>query len=112
MEMSAAAASESKNLDQLLLVIRRRWRMLLLCVVLVTAAAVGFSELQQKQYTASATLLFRDTQFDQELFGTNFTPSVVDPTQEQATNIDLASLPIVASADHSGPAPSRGPREF
>ena len=97
MEMSAAAASESKNLEQLLLVIRRRWRMLLLCVVLVTAAAVGFSELQQKQYTASASLLFRDTQFDQELFGANFTPSVVDPTQEQATNIDLVSLPTVAS---------------
>jgi receptor protein-tyrosine kinase len=97
MEMSAAAANESKNLDQLLLVIRRRWRMLLLCVVLVTAAAVGFSELQQKQYTASASLLFRDTQFDQELFGANFTPSVVDPTQQQATNIDLASLPIVAA---------------
>ena len=43
MEMSAAAANQSKNLEQLLLVIRRRWRMLLLCVVLVTRVDFGQS---------------------------------------------------------------------
>jgi len=63
----------------------------------VGACAVALSELQQKQYTASSSLLFSNDQFDQELFGANFTTSVVDPTQEQATNIDLVDLPTVAA---------------
>jgi capsular exopolysaccharide synthesis family protein len=93
--VSPEAPSESSNLEQLIEVVRRRWRLLLGCIVLVTLASVGFSLLQQKQYTASSSLLFRDTQFDQELFGANFTPNNVDPAAQQATNIDLASLPIV-----------------
>lgn len=65
-------------------------------IVLVAAAAVAFSVLQQKEYTATSSLLFSDTQFDQELFGSNFTTDdAEDPTTEQATNLDLASLPIV-----------------
>jgi capsular exopolysaccharide synthesis family protein len=87
---------EDSTFEQLLAVLRRRWRLLLGCIVLVTACAIGFSMLQKHRYTASASLLFSDAQFDQELFGTNFTPDVNDPTQQQATNIDLVSLPIVA----------------
>jgi polysaccharide biosynthesis transport protein len=106
--VSAIISNENTNLSQLLIVLRRRWRLLLLCPVLVAAAAVGFSELQTREYTASSSLLFRDTQFDQELFGTNFTPSALDPTQEQATNFGLVSLPTVAAraaaALHLSPA--------
>jgi capsular exopolysaccharide synthesis family protein len=94
--MSADAPREDSNFEQLFTVLRRRWRLLLSCVALVTVSAVGLSMLQQHRYTASASLLFRDTQFDQELFGSNFTPYANDPAQQQATNIDLASLPIVA----------------
>ena len=68
--------------------LRRRWQLILVCVVLVTGAAIVFSLLQQDKYTASASLLFQDTQFDQELFGSNFTAAAVDPTREAATNID------------------------
>ena len=90
--------SVSTNLEQLLLMLRRRWRLVLACVVLVAAAAVGFSLLQRNQYTASASLLFSNTQFDQELFGANFTSSsAIDPTREAATNIDLVALPTVAA---------------
>ncbi|MBV9819721.1 MAG: polysaccharide biosynthesis tyrosine autokinase [Solirubrobacterales bacterium] len=84
------------GLEQALVILRRRWKLLFACALLATAAAVGFSVTQQKRYTASSSLLFSDTQFDQELFGSNFTPSTVDPVREAATNVDLASLPTVA----------------
>jgi capsular exopolysaccharide synthesis family protein len=93
----AGTGNQSATLEQLLQVVRRRWRLLGLCVVLATAAAVGFSLLQRNEYTASASLLFSDNNFAQQLFGSNFTSSVDDPTQEQATNLDLVALPIVAS---------------
>ena len=77
--------------------IRRRWRIILLCVVLGGAGAVGFSLLQRSQYTASSVLLFRNTGFDQQLFSNQlFLPSA-DPTSVTPTNIELVSLPIVAS---------------
>ena len=88
---------ENATLEQLLLMLRRRWQLIVVCVVLVTGAAIVFSLLQQDKYTASASLLFQNTQFDQELFGSNFTAAAVDPTREAATNIDLVSLPTVAS---------------
>lgn len=88
---------ETNTLDQVLLVLRRRWRIIVLCAVLVGASAVGFSLLQSKAYTASASLLFRDPGFDQKLFGTSFFIPNNDPTREAATNIDLVSLPTVAA---------------
>jgi receptor protein-tyrosine kinase len=93
----AASADERNALDYALLVLRRRWHIIAACLVLVTVAAIGFSLLQRPEYTASSTLLFQDTQFDQELFGTNFTPQVQDPTREAATNLSLVELPSVAA---------------
>lgn len=87
---------EDSNLEQVLRVLRRRWPILVACAVLVAIAAVGLSLLERQQYTATASLLFRDNQYDQELFGANFSTAIQAPTQEQATNIDLVSLPIVA----------------
>jgi len=92
---STIIGEQASSLEQMLLVLRRRWKMLALCVVLAAAGSTAFSLLQQKGYTASASLLFQNTQFDQELFGSNFTPGVQDPAREQATNLDLVSLPVV-----------------
>ncbi len=64
---------EGTTLEQLLLMLRRRWHLIVACVVLVAGAAIAFSLLQRDEYTASASLLFSNTQFDQELFGSNFT---------------------------------------
>jgi capsular exopolysaccharide synthesis family protein len=70
---------------------------MLLCIVLVPALAVGLSLTQQKKYTASASLLFRDPGFDQKVFGsTAFAPSS-DPNREAATNVRLVSLDVVAA---------------
>jgi succinoglycan biosynthesis transport protein ExoP len=77
--------------------LRRRWAVIVLCALVVPATAVALSLRQEKQYTASASLLFRDPQFDQKLFGsTAFQPSI-DPAREAATNVKLVSLETVAA---------------
>ena len=91
---------DSTSFEQVIVILRRRWKIIVACVLLVAAGSVGFSLLQRSEYTASASLLFRNTQFDQELFGSNFaTGTAVDPTRDAATNIDLVSLPTVAARE-------------
>src|SRR3954449_11926229 len=78
-------------------VLRRRIGVVLICALLVPAAALAFSLSQEKQYSASASLLFRDPQLDQKFSGsTVFAPSS-DPNREAATNAKLASLQVVAA---------------
>ena len=96
-ETNVNASSEGTTLEQLFLMLRRRWFLVVACVVLVAGAAIAFSLVQRTEYTASASLLFSNTQFDQELFCSNFTSGAVDPTREAATNLDLVSLPTLAS---------------
>ncbi len=78
----------------------RRWWLVGLCVVLGAVAAGAYSLTKQKQYTASADVLFReDTQPDQSVQSVLGLPppSVApDPTQEAATNVALVSLDAVA----------------
>ena len=81
----------------LLAVLRRRAWVIVLAFVLVTGATIGFSLLQEKQYSASASLLFRDPQLDQKLFGSTFLAESRDPAREAATNVSLVSLEAVAA---------------
>jgi succinoglycan biosynthesis transport protein ExoP len=83
------------DLQTLLRVIRRRLGVILLAIVLVPVAAYARSATQQKQYSASASLLFRDPHFDQSLFGANFWETI-DPAREAATNLELVGLRVVA----------------
>jgi capsular exopolysaccharide synthesis family protein len=92
--VSAAITADKSALST---VVRRRWRIILACVVMGGAAAVAFSHLQQPQYTASSLVLFQNTQFDQKLFGYPVSVPPADPASVGATNIELASLPILAS---------------
>jgi succinoglycan biosynthesis transport protein ExoP len=81
----------------LLRMLRRRIGVVLICALLVPAAALVFSLSQQKQYSATASLLFRDPQLDQKFFQSSvFAPSS-DPNREAATNAKLASLEVVAA---------------
>ncbi len=77
--------------------LRRRLPIFLLCLVLVPVTALGLSLLQEKEYTSKASLLFRDPQFDQKLFGSSFVQSSGDPAREAATNVELVSLEKVAA---------------
>lgn len=81
-----------------LLVVRRRLAVVLVCLVVVPAAAVAFSLRQETQYKASATMQFKDNQFDQQLFGTSLQPRTTDPTRAAATNSKLVSLNVTAQA--------------
>jgi capsular exopolysaccharide synthesis family protein len=85
------------DVHYLLRALRRRLPLVLLCVLVVPAVAVALSVIQKKKYTATASLLFRDPQFDQKLFGASFVPSETDPARQAATNLDLVSLQRVAA---------------
>ena len=88
--------SRDSGLARAIAVLLRHARLILLCLVVTTAAAVGLSLLQQKEYSAVSVLLFRDTGFAQDLFGSSATP-ITDPTREAATNQKLVGLQVVAT---------------
>lgn len=79
-------------LEQLLRIVRRRKLVVLQALVAVPLLALLFSLSQENQYTASATLLFR-----QAPSGVTEGEDVIDPTREAATNGQLVGLPVVAS---------------
>lgn len=78
-------------------VLRRRLAIVVVTAVALPAGAVAFSLTAEKQYTATAKLLFRDPGFDQRLLGGPVLAPSVDPTREAATNVGLVSLDTVAA---------------
>jgi len=78
--------------EQLLRIVRRRKWVVLQAVLIVPVLALVFSLTQEKEYTATATLLFR-----QAPIGVQDAEDVIDPTREAATNGQLVGLPIIAS---------------
>jgi len=67
-----------------------------LAIVALPAGALAYSLMAEKQYTATAKLLFRDPGFDQKLFGSQILAPSADPAREAATNLGLVSLDTVA----------------
>ncbi len=84
-----------RSTGEIFAILRRRIWVVALCAMLVAGAALGASLLQTKQYSATASLLFRDPGFDQRLFGSQAFNST-DPAREAATNLNLVSLDAVA----------------
>jgi polysaccharide biosynthesis transport protein len=68
-------------------VVRRRWKVVL-PFLLIPIAALGFSLSQEKQYSASASLLFRDTD--------NIASELAE--REAATNVEVLSLDQIERA--------------
>jgi succinoglycan biosynthesis transport protein ExoP len=77
--------------EQLLRIVRRRKWVVVQAVIVVPVLALLLSLSQEKEYTATATLLFR-----QAPIGIAEGESVEDPTRVAATNGQLVGLPIVA----------------
>lgn len=80
----------------IIIVLRRRYRLILLCILVAAGSAFAVSLFQQKQYTATASLLFRDPGFAQNIFsGESGASSGIDPNRQAATNLQLVELQIV-----------------
>lgn len=74
----------------------RRRVPVILALVLVPLVSVALSLSRTDQFTATASLLFRDPQLDQALFGSTFLAGSRDPDREAATNVRLVSLKAVS----------------
>jgi capsular exopolysaccharide synthesis family protein len=90
------SGSRRGELDHLLRAIRGRRDLILLCALVVPLVALALSLTQQKRYSATAGLLFRDAQLDQKLFNSSVLPPSSDPAREAATNSDLVGLEAIA----------------
>ena len=95
---STAASGVQEGFTPRNVVVSLRRHAVLLVVVLVAlpAFAIAWSLSAEKQYTATAKLLFRDPGFDQRLFGGQVLGPSPDPAREAATNVGLLSLDTVA----------------
>jgi succinoglycan biosynthesis transport protein ExoP len=82
---------EEGALEQAWRIIRRRKIIVLQALIGVPLIALALTLTQDKEYTATATLLFRETPAAIGEGG-----GVVDPTREAATNGELVALPVVA----------------
>jgi succinoglycan biosynthesis transport protein ExoP len=88
---------EGLDLPAIAGILRRRVGLILLCVSVTTLAAVTLALRQDKEYSATAALLFRDPGFDQRLFGSTFATPRQDPVRLLETSLQLVSLKIVAA---------------
>jgi succinoglycan biosynthesis transport protein ExoP len=87
-------------------ILRRRARSILLLALVAMAAALAFSLLQARQYTATAGVLFRQQNLDQTLLGASALPPSTDPTRQASTDLTLVSLPEIAEQTGKTLAPS------
>lgn len=88
---SGDGTGEETLTEQLLRIITRRKWIIVQALIVVVLATIAYTMQQEKEYTASASLLFQDT-----LRGDAATFTPTDPTREAATNGALVRLPAVA----------------
>ncbi|HWY90152.1 MAG TPA: GNVR domain-containing protein [Solirubrobacteraceae bacterium] len=74
--------------------LRRRGHWIVLCCVLAAAAAFGLSKHQTKQYTATASLLFKSNQLTQQIAGL---PSNITAQAQQNSNVRLVQVGEMAA---------------
>ena len=85
------AEQTNQSLELVLGGLRRRAPWILLCLALVTGAAYGFSKREQKKYTATASLVFNDSQANQQAAGLQAV-SVNNQQAQENTNLKLVQL--------------------
>lgn len=76
--------------------VARRWPIVLACVVVAAGVGFGVSVRSESEYTATASLLFRDPGLDKTFFGTFGVSEQQDQNRVAATNEALVAQPIVA----------------
>jgi capsular polysaccharide biosynthesis protein len=90
-----AADPTAPSLDGPRGVLRRRARVIAVCVAVAVLAAIAGAASQEKRYTASAELLFRDAGIDEKLFESSELRAT-DPNRDAATDVKLVSTRTVA----------------
>jgi Mrp family chromosome partitioning ATPase len=89
------SAAEDTYLLYFLGALRRRWYIVLACLIVVPGVALATSLHESKKYSAKAEVLFKETHYEQELFGSSAAgPS--NPTRQAATNLKLVGLESVS----------------
>jgi succinoglycan biosynthesis transport protein ExoP len=84
------------DLGRWLRVLRRRWWVIAACFILVAGSAAAFSLTRQKQYTATASVLFNESQLGFDLLGLPTTSGDAQPAI-QADNVRLVQSSQVAA---------------
>jgi capsular exopolysaccharide synthesis family protein len=95
--MADATGEVLFNRGGLVVAIRRRWKLVLACCLIAPGVALLITQAQQREYSATAVLLFRDPAIDQQLVGGSFVPSSSDPARDAETNVKLVALSTVAA---------------
>lgn len=88
---SGGRSHERPAFDRGLAFVRRNLLVLAICIVTVPAVALGYSLLQTKEYTATASLLFGATSLDERLQSGSLSEEA-DPERAAATNLKLVTL--------------------
>ena len=91
--------SERANVsfEQVLVIMRRRALWIMLCFALVAVLAYGFSRYQTKKYTATASLVFNNSQTNQQAAGLQAIGSGGSQLPQQNTNLKLVQLGDMAA---------------
>jgi capsular exopolysaccharide synthesis family protein len=95
-DSSSGPGDSNLDLNATLRLLRQRAPLIALCVVLTGGAAFVLSKAQTKQYTATAHILFRNAQQDQQAAGLQVV-NETNPQPQTDTNLKLATLPRVAA---------------
>jgi succinoglycan biosynthesis transport protein ExoP len=93
--MTEQRHAHASDLERFLRILRRRRLVIVLSFIGVIFAALALSLSQEKKYSATSQLLFRDPAIDRTLFKT-YPPPTADAATLRATNERLVSLPAVA----------------
>jgi capsular exopolysaccharide synthesis family protein len=84
--------SEALNIKQALGILRRRALLIALCAIVVAGAAFGFSKLQAKQYTATASIAFSTSPLSQQIAGLPTVSSGSTLLAQEASDLESVRL--------------------
>ena len=87
----------SVDLSLIVAALRRRARLILLCFVVATGIAFAISKVQTNEYTATASLLFSNTQVAEQVAGLQAAASPDTQQSLQDTDVGLAEIGDMAA---------------
>lgn len=80
----------------LLRAVGRRWYLVLACALIAPAVAWAITLTQEEKYSASSSLLFRESYLSNTLFGQSVFAPALDPARAGQTNLELVALAAVS----------------